>query len=157
MCQFLTFQESPLIARAIMVEATDSNCTQRKNESLNDFSDSNLGFFPDNALGGNAGKQKEWIPITGIMGNLTFTYNGRFVKIEGDVKGVPKGIHGFHIHEYPLSNGIIMSDPTSEEYAKMYRQVQQGFCRLSKRHYDIDGFGANNPLRQAGNRVRYLL
>ena len=91
------------------------------------------------------------------MGNLTFTYNGRFVKIEGDVKGVPKGIHGFHIHEYPLSNGINMYDPTSEDYTEMYHKVQRGVCRTSLRHYDIDGFGANNPLRQAGNRVRYLL
>jgi len=147
-----TYEQSPLIARAIMVEAIDSNCTQRKNESLDDYSDSNLGFFPDGALGGNAGKQKEWIPITGIMGNLTFTYNGSFVKIEGNVKGVPKGSHGFHIHEYPLSNGINMSDPTSEEYAEMYRKVQQGICRISKRHYDIDGFGTDNPLRQAENR-----
>jgi len=149
-----TYGQSPLIARAIMVEATDSNCTQRKNENLNDFSDSNLGFFPDNALGGNAGKQKEWIPITGIMGNLTFTYNGSFVKIEGNVKGVPKGSHGFHIHEYPLSNGINMYDPTSEEYAEMYRKVQQGVCRTSKRHYDIDGFGATNPLRVATPAIR---
>merc|ERR1719323_209659 len=149
-----TYEGAPLIAMAILVEAIDSNFTQQKNESLNDYTDSNLGFFPDDALGGNAGKQKEWIPITGIMGNLTFTYNGQYVKIEGDVKGVPKGSHGFHIHEYPLSNGINMYDPTSEEYAEMYRKVQQGVCRTSKRHYDIDGFGATNPLRVATPAIR---
>ena len=141
---------------AIMVEAKDSNFTQQKNESLNDYTDSNLGFFPDTALGGNAGKQKEWIPITGIMGNLTFTYNGSAVKIEGSVKNVPLGTHGFHIHEYPLSDGIQMHDPTSEEYEKMYQQVQEGLCRTSMRHYDIDGFGANNPDRNNGKRVRKI-
>ena len=136
-----------------MVEAKDSNFTQRKNESLDDYTDSNLGFFPDTALGGNAGKQKEWIPITGIIGNLTFTYNGSAVKIEGRVKNVPLGAHGFHIHEYPLSNGNFSHDPTSKEYEEMYQQVQKGECRTSLRHYDIDGFGANNPDRINGKRV----
>ena len=152
----MSFEGAPLIAMAILVEAIDSNFTQQKNESLNDYTDSNLGFFPDDALGGNAGKQKEWIPITGIIGNLTFTYNGSAVKIEGSVKNVPLGAHGFHIHEYPLSNGIEMHDPTSEEYIEMYQEVQEGVCRTSKRHYDIDGFGSNNPDRNMGKRVRII-
>ena len=150
------FAETPLIAMAILAEAIDSNFTQQKNESLNDFTDSNLGFFPDDALGGNAGKQKQWIPITNIIGNLTFTYNGSAVKIEGSVKNVPLGAHGFHIHEYPLSDGIEMHDPTSEEYIELYQKVQEGVCRTSKRHYDIDGFGANNPDRNKGYRVRKI-
>ena len=45
MCQFLTFQESPLIARAIMVEAYDSNCTQRKNESEVDSASKSKRMF----------------------------------------------------------------------------------------------------------------
>ena len=158
------FEETPLIAKAIMIEAIDSNFTQQADENLNDYSDSNLGYFPDNALGGNAGKQKSWIPITGIEGNLTFTYNGSSVKIVGSVKGVPVGAHGFHIHEYPLSNGIEMHEPTSSEYIEMYQKVQMGVCRTSMRHYDIDGFGVTNPDRplkdkagmviHVGNRVR---
>ena len=149
-----TFVELPLIAKAIFAEATDSNFTQQANESLNDYSDSNLGYFPDDALGGNAGQQKEWIPITGIEGSVTFTYNGSTVKIEGSVKNIPVGTHGFHIHEYPLSNGFKMWDPASEEYKEKYHLVQKGVCRTSARHYDIDGFGANNPLRINGTRVR---
>merc|ERR1719288_426633 len=89
----MTYEETPLIAMAIFAEAIDSNYTQQANESLNDYSDSNLGSFPDDALGGNAGKKKSWIPITGIMGNVTFTYNGSAVKIEGSVKGVPDGTY----------------------------------------------------------------
>merc|ERR1712223_909365 len=142
-----TYERNPLIAKAIMIEAVDSNYTQQANESLNDYNDTNLGYFPEDALGGNAGKQKSWIPITGIMGNLTFTYNGSAVKIEGSVKGVPVGTHGFRIHEYPLSNGIEMHEPTSAEYMDMYHLVQSGVCRTSKRHYDIDGFGVTNPDR----------
>ena len=148
------FEETPLIAKAIMIEAIDSNFTQQADENLNDYSDSNLGYFPDNALGGNAGKQKSWIPITGIEGNLTFTYNGSSVKIVGSVKGVPVGAHGFHIHEYPLSNGFEMHEPTSPEYMELYQKVQMGICRTSKRHYDIDGFGVTNIDRYNGNRVR---
>ena len=159
-----SFKETPLIAKAIFAEAIDSNYTQQADETLNDYNDTNLGYFPEDALGGNAGKQKSWIPITGIMGNLTFTYNGSAVKIEGSVKGVPVGTHGFHIHEYPLSNGIDEHDPKSPDYIKMYREVQDGICRTSKRHYDIDGFGVTNPDRplkypngtyiHVGNRVR---
>ena len=147
------FEETPLIAKAIMIEAVDSNFTQQANESLNSYTDSNLGYFPDNALGGYAGKQKSWIPITGIEGNLTFTYNGSAVKIVGSVKGVPVGTHGFHIHEYPLSNGLEMHEPTSPEYMEMYQKVQMGVCRTSMRHYDIDGFGVTNPDRLNFNRV----
>merc|ERR1712223_1384217 len=144
----MTYEQTPLIAKAIFAEEIDSNYTQQANESLNNYTDSNLGYFPDDALGGNAGMRKSWIPITGIMGNVTFTYNGSAVKIEGSVKGVPIGTHGFHIHEYPLSNGIDEHDPKSPDYIEMYREVQDGICRTSKRHYDIDGFGVTNPDRE---------
>ena len=85
---------------------------------------------------------------------MTFTYNGSTVKIEGSVKNIPVGTHGFHIHEYPLSNGYKEWDPASEEYIEKYHLVQKGVCRTSARHYDIDGFGANNPLRINGTRVK---
>jgi len=140
------YAANPIHAYAIFTEAIDSNYTQQKNESLERYDDDNLGFFPTDAPGGHAGQQKEWIPKTGIMGRVDFVYNGTYVNITGNVSNVPTGIHGFHVHELPLSDGNHSYHPSSDEYKMMYGKVNQGICRTSKRHYDIDGFGADNPL-----------
>lgn len=39
-----------------------------------------------------------------ITGSVTFTqYNPKFVRVDISLKNVPIGIHGIHIHEYPVN------------------------------------------------------
>lgn len=50
--------------------------------------------------------------VGSVQGTLSFTQTGEDTKVEGEVKGLTPGKHGFHIHQFgDATNGCVSAGP----------------------------------------------
>lgn len=74
-------------------------------------------------------QQQATVKIEGeVTGNVKFTQKGDEVLVQGEIKGLKPGKHGFHVHQMgDLSNGCASTGPHFNPY-KVRKNTYYLYC-----------------------------